>query len=741
MHRSPVFQNLQMVHGRRILYVSEGRMIAGYKGSLEEFLDERSDVLGQINTKCANYCVLKTQRKTWEREVAFLRRTFGDWRIEGNVYFECKILGMSKWVDVVLLIRGILFVVEFKMKAKKRGEVRGFNIDDIDQVVDYANDISSFNSACHFCPIVPILIDTGASSEVDDFGIVQDNIYSVMKCVDPCELRLAIEKALGGIPGNEPVLTREAWEESFYNATPTILDIVENAWSENDDEEMLRSGVGEDGVKKAVEKLNEIVARSKANHEKSICFLTGVPGAGKTLVGLKLAGQRLLGEDGDRAYITGNYPLINVLRRKWEKSASRAIKLHKAKAEKDGVLDKTWRDELRKVGYSVQEQTSDGAMKYIISGKINSRSLASQSAAMIKDVKTFKESYSSSGSNPPSQHVVAFDEAQRAWVASDKEDGERSEPEELISYMDRHKRRGENGGWCVFVALVGSGQDIHTGEAGIATWYSALAEKFDDWQVYVPCDDPTPVFARMKAKGAGRLHQVQELHLDTPMRSFRAKMLSEFVEAMLKGRSALAQARAFLTQLNDRDLDTGKTRFRLYVTRNLQTAKEKVRELATGRRRAGILCSSKAKRVRKFGVFAPVKDFDETAWFLNDNQSIESSSALEIAANQFKVQGLELDYTILAWDGDFCFDAVSGAFKCRNYSGLAWKEIGGENKDVNERHLKNAYRVLLTRAREGMVIYVPKVESEAAGSVCAADYDSTYDFLTNKCTGIGIAVI
>jgi len=706
-------------------------MIVGYHGSVAEFLDaSRESVLGEIVGHCNNYNVVSMQRSAWVAEIDFLKRMLtgvDGWR-SGRVYFEFKLLGMSKWADVILLIDGIVFVLEFKVKKRRGGESRAFNFADIEQVEDYASSLSDCNSECHACPIVPILIDTGADSVHDALRGPQYNVYPSIRCVSFEEVKVVLESACGQIPRAQRVQDYDAWEGARYSPTPTVLDIVENTWDENDDPEMLRSGIGNDGVRNAVEKINSIIEDARRDNRKVICFVTGVPGAGKTLVGLKLAGHRLVNEES-RSFITGNYPLINVLRTKWVRSAKRAISQHRDMAEKDGRISESWKSALQKVGLTVSQ---DATGHYNVEGSVNDKILGSLASNMLKPVKTFREAYSSETTQPPNQHVVAFDEAQRAWIESDNEnagDG-MSEPEEILSYMDLHKPAGCSEGWCVLVVLIGTGQDIHTNEAGISSWYKALTVGFNDWHVYAPFEDGSPEFANMQLAVGERLRFDEHLHLDTPMRSFRAKMLSQFVEALLREDGTDVQAaREALSQMQEEE--DGKVRFRLYVTHDLNAAKAAMREMLrnNGKKRCGILASSKGKRLRKCGVFTPNEDFNEVTWFLNDNWSIESSTAMEVAASEFKVQGLEIDYAILAWDGDLRYDATGGKFNCYAFSPSRafWKPVGGRKKDLLEKHLRNAYRVLLTRAREGMVIYIPTGD-RADASFPTSAYEDTYRF-------------
>ena len=428
-----------------------------------------------------------------------------------------------------------------------------------------------------------------------------------------------------------------------------------------------------------------------------------------------------------------------MLRNKWIRAAKKAVGLCKTRVIEQGTLDDNWKQIFKKVGLKIRAENIDETnVKYSIEGKINERMLFSLASAMLKPVKTFREAFSSVSKTPPNQHVVVFDEAQRAWIESDSPSNkEMSEPEEILSYMDYHKPFGQSKGWCVLVALVGTGQAIHKKEADISSWYSAFMpnkfghSSFGDWKIYTPNNDQSLAFGVMKEKVGERLHTDKRLHLNTPMRSFRAKMLSDFVDALLEGGRGVKKAKECLSALQEEE--NGRTRFQLYITRDIDVAKEVVRGMIKGKRRCGMLASSKGKRLRKFGVFVPNEDFNEVNWFLNDNKSIESSTALEIAGSEFKVQGLELDYALLAWDADLKYDVNTKAFKCYSFrsSLRSWVPVTSSAKDTREKHLENSYRVLLTRAREGMVIYVPPGIPDDP-TVDPKWYDPTYAYLHDE---------
>lgn len=380
---------------------------------------------------------------------------------------------------------------------------------------------------------------------------------------------------------------------------------------------------------------------------------------------------------------------------------------------------------------------SQKTIRTLLRRTISRKSIEPTVRTKIQLVPNFRSGYSPDGP-PPNEHVFIFDEAQRAWSAEkvkkdEHRQDQKSEPDILLSYLDLHKD------WCVAVALVGTGQDIHDGEAGIDEWYKTLSHDFEEWDVHIAAEPNSKDFKYIKEKRQGKIHISPELYLDHPMRSFRAKDVSAFVEAVLRGKDGIEEAKHSLKELNKVGPD-GRVRFPVYITRDLQVAKNKVHCMAKGSERYGILISSKAKRLRHYGLFTLGQDFNQIAWFLDKKNSIESSFSMEIAASEFKIQGLEIDYTLVGWDGDFKYDPTTGKFLCRKFSIPTgeWTPISGNNADTEIRHLINAYRVILTRARQGMVIFVPRGDISCKDkTVLPAEYDDTYNFLKS----IGITEI
>lgn len=459
-----------------------------------------------------------------------------------------------------------------------------------------------------------------------------------------------------------------------------------------------------------------------------------MPGAGKTLVGMNLVASRDAG-GANRVFLSGNYPLVKVLQEALIRNRMGMLGVVKERLMAGEELTPRQTELANAAGFRPRTSCNRrGQERISVSGRVRRKDVEREVVVKIQLVPHFRSGYDESN-DAPNEHVFVFDESQRAWSAEKLRSDEKrtdgmSEPDILLSYLDRHQD------WCVAIALVGGGQDIHDGEAGIGEWYKALANKFSGWEVYVASDDDSPEFLQMQATHHDSIHVNPALYLDHPMRSFRAQQVSDFVESLLTGRQGLEDARRILQELRERGED-GRVRFPVFVTRNLYDAKQKIKTLAHGHERYGMLISHTAKRLRHYGMFSLGQDFDQIGWFLDGKDSIESSYALEVAASEFKVQGLEIDYAIVGWDGDFMYDPTVGEFVCQNFrvSDGRWTNVDGANAETKRRYLTNSYRVILTRARQGMVIFVPTGDVTGHDqTVPTSVYNSTYDFL--KSVGI-----
>jgi hypothetical protein len=645
---------------------------AWYSASIPEFLQVQADtILGRLAAK-SEFSVLPSQRDAWLAQIAFLQKTLAG--LHGAIFLEFNVPRMGRRIDAVLLIGPVVFVVEFKVG----GIV--FERAAVDQVWDYALDLKNFHEASHSVSLAPILIATGATTSAPmDLRADDDKVYRPI-LVAASDFRSAVDACLRTIIG--VTIDHERWSTAPYLPTPTIVEAARALYAHHSVEAIARYDAGAQNLRVTSARIEELVDEARARNRKLICFVTGVPGAGKTWVGLNLATRRHeVSESTHAVFLSGNGPLVAVLREA----------LTRDEVERQRALGNRVRK--GKVGESVK--------------------------AFIQNVHNFRDD-ALFDSGPPAEHVVIFDEAQRAWNLrqtanfmrrkKNRPDFSDSEPEFLISYMDRHRN------WAVIVCLVGGGQEIHTGEAGIDAWLDAINTRFADWHMYISSRLTDTEYAAGKAldavRGRPNTSFDDSLHLAVSMRSFRAENVSAFVKALLD--CEMQSARELFSQVRNR--------YPIALSRDLARAKQWIRDRARGTERFGLVASSKAQRLKPHAIDIRV-NVDPVHWFLNDKDDTRSSYYLEDAATEFQVQGLELDWTCVTWDGDLRFTGSGWSF--HDFRGDRWCNIVN---DDNRRYLRNAYRVLLTRARQGMVIFVPAGDpSDPTRS--PEFYDSTFNYL------------
>ena len=646
---------------------------AWYEGSIADFLCSTPDeIIGRLAANNV-FTLLRTQTEAWIEQIRILKREISD--LSGAIFLEFNIPRIGQRIDVVLIVGPIIFVIEFKV-----GE-RAFSRGAIDQVWDYALDLKNFHEASHGVSIIPLLVAT----EADIVGPIQlsvdaDGVYHPVSVSSP-RLREVIDVALEAVTGK--AIDGQSWSCAPYRPTPTIVEAARALYAQHSVGAIARSDAGARNLAVTSARIESLVDEARSKGRKVICFVTGVPGAGKTLVGLNVATQhRDVNDKTHAVFLSGNGPLVAVLR--------------------EALI----RDEVRR-------KKEEGII--IRKGKA-----ATAVKAFIQNVHHFRDE-ALTHAGPPDDHVAIFDEAQRAWnlqrtaTFMHQKKGHagfaQSEPEFLISCMDRHED------WAVIVCLVGGGQDINIGEAGIDPWIDAVALRFQGWHVHVSSQLTDSEYAAGKALDAVRnrpnIHFDDDLHLAVSMRSFRAEHVSAFVKALLD--CEIDAARNALVRFIDR--------YPLAVTRSLDQAKEWIRTRARGTERYGLIASSKAQRLKPHAIDIRVKT-DPVCWFLNGKEDTRSSYYLEDAATEFQVQGLEVDWACVTWDGDLRFSGDGWNF--HDFRGDRWKNI--KNPD-NRRYLLNTYRVLLTRARQGMVIFVPPGEIKDP-TRSPSFYDSTFRFLT-----------
>ena len=480
-----------------------------------------------------------------------------------------------------------------------------------------------------------------------------------------------------------------AWENSEYMPTPTIIEAAQALYSNHNVEEITRSDAGAFNLSLTTTAIKQIISSSRSSNQKAIIFVTGVPGAGKTLVGLNLANEYHNAKNEEHAvFLSGNLPLVTVL----QEALAR---------------DKVTREKER--GNKILKEDAKREIK-----------------SFIQIIHHYRDEYVGNA-RLPTEHIAIFDESQRAWTKAEIssfmarkkhiKDFDYSEPEFLIGTMNRLPD------WAVIVCLVGGGQEINKGEAGLPEWFDSLKRSYPDWNVYTAqaLDDTEYLRGRTwEDLTCGlKVSIVEELHLATSLRSFRSEKVSLFVKQLLDNQSA--DARKTLQEITPT--------YPIYITRNLETAKNWVRKVARGTERYGLFASSSAARLKPYGIYY-AKDRSSLSpenWFLNGEEDIRSSYFLEAVASEFETQGLELDYAIVAWDADLRISAdkwvhyqMSNRLTPPNWS---------KSKNTNNiTYLTNAYRVLLTRARQGFIIYVPKGVADDATRK-SEYYDSTFNYL------------
>jgi len=627
---------------------------AWYEAEIPSFVAASPDgILGTLTRGSGDHAVEPAQTQAWLGEIQLLKGWLAPFRA-GTVFLEFTIPRMGRRIDAVLLIGGVVVVLEFKVGQSRIERAA------LDQAWDYALDLKNFHEASHTRPIVPILVATeyAGAAEGDRSTLDGTKMEAPLPALEfaPDDVARPIAVPAAAMPAmlahlqtfrpavNDPAAASQDaanWRAAPYRPTPTIVEAARALYAQHSVQAIARHDAEATNLRLTSQRLESLVEEARAHRRKIICFVTGVPGAGKTLVGLNLATQRRDPDAPTHAvFLSGNGPLVAVLRE-----------------------------------------------------------------ALTRD------------------DVVIFDEAQRAWNKAKAAnfmkqrkgiDGfAHSEPEFLIQYMDRHSD------WAVIVCLIGGGQEIHTGEAGIAEWLQAATTHFPHWHLHVSSQLVDSEYAAGQAleliRQRPNVHlDEQALHLYVSMRSFRAERVSNFVKALLDcdREGAAAAYQSF------------KDRYPIVITRDLDQAKAWVREQARGNEQYGLLASSKAMRLKPYAIDIRVS-VDPVQWFLNDRSDVRSSWYLEDCATEFQVQGLELDWACVTWDGDFRAQTEGSGWSCHDFRGDRWTNI---HSPENRSYLKNAYRVLLTRARQGMVVFVPPGD-DTDPTRLPSHYDETWRYL------------
>lgn len=642
---------------------------AYYCNSIPGFIrDTSSSIVGQLVQHA--FEINKDQSDAWENQIHQLQERLNACGMVGDIIFEYDIVRLGKRIDVVLLIRHMVFSLEFKNGKEI------FTAQDAQQAEDYAVDIKNFHKESENLYVCPILIATDAPKykKPQSIGCYPDKQIHLQR--ENIETFIPKVAELTALYGSDEEIDFQQWFNSPYHPTPTIIAAAVEAYTTHDISEIANSEAGQSDIDACEAEIENVIKYAKENKKKCVCFVTGVPGAGKTLVGLDVVAKNLhKGDESLSVYLSGNGPLVEVLREALKKSAREKKQLNR---------------------------TTEAAINALIQS----------SFAFKKDNARIQ--------SPTAERILIFDEAQRVWneqKMASKHKGDPdlsiSEPKLLYRIMDRHMD------WAVMICLVGLGQDIYDGEVGINEWFRCGIEEFTEWELFYSPD----IFTQTEDKdidvamiqSCPRCHARIPLHLKTSIRSFRADKQCQFVDNLLNNNPE--EAKQIYNEIA--------AKYPVYLTRDYSKAKAWVRSQVRGSQRCGVLACSSAQRLKPEGIYVPT-EIDVKNWFLAPSNDLRSSNMLEIVASEFKVQGLEIDWAIVCWDQDL---RRKNHKEWDHYSfrGTKWMH---RNKAEQKRYLVNSYRVLLTRARQGMVIFVPNgVDEEEDCTRKSACYDEIFNYL------------
>lgn len=692
-----------------------------FKADFKTFIEtDPYSILGRISDAFHGQ-ILTTTEEAWLGEINLLQDVLLPWKDEeAEIIFEYDIPRLGKRIDVVLLLRGIIFCLEFKVGQKDALQA------DVEQVMDYALDLKNFHLYSHDRIIVPILIPTKHKSSSTSFkpSVYDDSIFNPLITGTSGLQNLiqgVLQHANADIPG-----TIKDWVISPYAPTPTIIEAARSLYENHTVEDITRHEADKVTTDSTINYILEIINRSKNRGEKSICFVTGVPGAGKTLVGLDVAVKQSYKEDGTldeengAVYLSGNGPLVAVL--------TEALARDNYRKSKANGEDKKLSDSRREVSKFIQiiHRYRDNMLAKIKNPVLNGQLEIDPEKAVRLQESGYGEV----------EHVAIFDEAQRAWTHKRIADylkrggtyGNKlkvpnfpmSEAAFLIWSLDQRED------WATIVCLIGGGQEINTGEAGISEWIAALNEHFPHWNIYISDKLTEPEYAEGRVnellKDNNKVVYSDRLHLGVSLRSFRAERLSAFVHSLL----------AFNPDAAELYKNVVSHGYPIVLTRSMDKARAWLRQQARGTQQTGVLISKVSARFKPLAVHVlPQNEDNAVHWFLEDKTDVRSSNYLEEAATEIQVQGLEVDFACVLWDADMRYDRGRWSF---------WKFNGKtqwipENNIETQKYMLNAYRVLLTRARQGIVICVPEGNGRLTAEGFPEDatrlpafYDSTYHY-------------
>ena len=646
---------------------------AYYSNTINNFLNDNDyNILGHLSRN-HNHALEDLQKNAWIKQIEILKSTLTNIN-KGHIFFEFAIPRMGKRVDNIIIINDSIFIIEFKVGSTNYDNYA------IEQVLDYSVDLKNFHEGSHHEKIFPILICTEANPKNNNIEILQELLFKPL-LTNKDNFINNINNCLQY--GHTTNINQELWTNSIYKPTPTIIEAAQALYKGHNVKEISRSDSGAINLSETTDTINNIIENSKNNNLKSICFITGVPGAGKTLAGLNIANERMNIDENEHAvFLSGNGPLVDVLR------------------------EALTRDEV----FNAKE----------IGLKLTKKEAAIKSHAFIQNIHHFRDDALIS-EKAPIERVVVFDEAQRAWDEKQtssfmkrkkgQDNFNSSEPNFLINVMNRHQN------WCTIICLIGGGQEINTGEAGLEEWINSLNNNFKDWNIF---------YSNLIVEDKNYLNNLdlkqwlikngkaeEKLHLSVSVRSFRSEKLAEFIHSILNI-NIQKSIKLFNGHLKDN--------YPIKITRKFETAKQWLKEKSLGSERSGVIASSGAYRLRPYGINVK-NQIDAPVWFLNNKDDIRSSYFNEEIATEFDIQGLELDWTCVCWDGDFYLK--DNKWIHRKFKGTKWQNV---NKDIIKNYLLNAYRVLLTRARQGMIIFIPYGSSND-NTRLPEFYNETFEYL------------
>lgn len=671
------------------------------------YAEEPCSIVGKL-TGSSQHDINPKTANAWKEEISSLREVLSKYKNtdRGSIYLEYNIPRMGHRVDAIILIDGIVFILEYKTGGQT------FNQSARNQVWDYALDLKNFHADSKDRIFVPIVVVPGAPDNHCSIELRSstDKVYEPL-FTNTRQLGVVIQNILdqfGQVSGRSPQ-TDDAWANSGYEPTPTIIEAAIALYEKHNVADITKSG---GDIEKTSEVLSQIIEHCRSEHRKAICFITGVPGAGKTLIGLNTAIEQS-SKEGKAVYLSGNFPLVEVLQEALTRDYIARKRCIESNEEKKTRTKKG--DAKREVKTFIQ-MIHHYRDQYLEGVDITPED--------IKPIPGYTDK-----AYIPAEHVAIFDEAQRAWTKEELQRFMRekkniqnfpySEPEYLISCMDRQRD------WGVVVCLVGNGQSINKGEAGLKEWIESILRRYRSWDVYISqAILESGELSQEQIKAIPQLKPREELHLEMSMRSFRSESVSLFINQLLDLK--VKEAKSTLSELIENN-------YPIVLTRSLERAKRWLRSKKRGNERIGLLASSKAERLKAISINVKYNP-NFVHWFLEDSQDIRSSDTLEDALTEFEVQGLEIDWACVAWDADLRLNVDKRSwehFQLRG--GSKWQNI---KKSVNQEYQINAYRVLLTRARQGIVVLIP--EGDDTDTTRKREwYDRTYNYLK----GIGIPEI